>query len=72
MEEVSPHVPFWFVPVFTQLPLQHWLFWKQTSPFCVQKDTSPEHLPLTQAFEQHWLFEVQPSPAMRQAPPLID
>jgi hypothetical protein len=72
VEEVSPHVPFWFAPTFTQLPLQHELFWKQTSPFCVHQETSAEHFPLRHRFEQHWLLAVQPSPAIRQTPPLID
>jgi hypothetical protein len=32
----APQVPFWLLPVFVQLPLQHWLSWKQMSPSCVQ------------------------------------
>lgn len=44
----SPHVPFWFAPVFAQLPLQHSLLSKQTSPFCAQKETAAEHTPFWQ------------------------
>jgi hypothetical protein len=64
-----PHVPFWLVPVFTQSPLQHWVFAKQMSPVCVQYETAAEHTPLVQRPEQQSEPRVQPLPDVRQPPP---
>ena len=49
----SWQMPFGLVPLFTHLPLQHWSFWKHTSPFCEQKETVAEQMPLLQKPEQH-------------------
>jgi hypothetical protein len=57
------------VPTFTQLPVQHWLFVKQTSPCWVQKETEPEQTPFWHRFEQHCVLSVQPLPEVRQPPP---
>ena len=60
------HVPARLVPVFTQLPLQHWPFVKQMSPNCVQYDTSDEQTPFAHSFEQQSVPTLQPLPAVRQ------
>jgi hypothetical protein len=65
----APHVPFWFVPVFMQLPVQHWVFSKQMSPVCVQNETAPEHTPPWQRPEQQSVLREQPLPDVRQPPP---
>jgi hypothetical protein len=64
----APHVPFAFVPVFTQLPVQHWPFWKQMSPNCVQYEADVQ-TPLLQEPEQQSAFPEQPFPTVRQVPP---
>jgi hypothetical protein len=56
-------------PVFTQSPLQHWLFSKQMSPVCVQNETAAEHTPLLHRPEQQSEASVQPLPEVRQPPP---
>jgi hypothetical protein len=64
-----PQVPFWLLPVFTQLPLQHWLAWEQMSPTCAQYETSDEQTPLLQSPEQQSVLVEQPLPEVRQPPP---
>jgi hypothetical protein len=65
----APQRPFGFVPVFTQLPLQHWSLVKHASFCWTQKETALEQTPFWQRFEQHWLAAVQPLPCVRQPPP---
>jgi hypothetical protein len=60
-------LPFRFVPVLTQLPLQQSAFAEQTSVFCRQNETSAQTL-FWQSAEQHSAFVVQPLPVRRQPP----
>jgi hypothetical protein len=62
-------VPFAFVPVFVQLPLQHWPSWKQMSPSCVQYETADAHTPVWHRPEQQSVFTEQPLPDVRHVPP---
>ena len=64
------HVPFWLLPLFTQLPVQHWSFSKQMSPVCAQYET-PEHTPPRQRPEQQSVLCAQPLPEVWQPPGLI-
>jgi hypothetical protein len=65
----AAQVPFWLLPVTTQLPLQHWASWKQMSPSCVQYETSDEQTPLAQKPEQQSVLTEQPLPDVLQVPP---
>jgi hypothetical protein len=65
----APHVPFAFVPVFTQLPVQHWPFWKQMSPVCAQYEADAQTPLLLQRPEQQSVLSEQPFPTVRQLPP---
>jgi hypothetical protein len=65
----GPQVPFALAPTLTQLPLQHWLFVKQTSVSWVQKETAAEQTPFRHRFEQQSPLPPHPLPAVRQPPP---
>jgi hypothetical protein len=67
----GPHVPFRLPLTFTQLPLQHPLFWTQRSPCWAQYDVAAQTPPLHRP-EQQSVLTAQPFPNVWQPPGLRD